>query len=117
MTSPDININGVSEWLGRAWPRGLLVVGGIGPDGEPFSQGLSEQCPFIHSEAWSAINDAVAQLDAYGCGNGSSAWVFETAIMWVVRRSDGGWAGVIAPRELPESVRAAVKARLAEFTA
>jgi hypothetical protein len=69
----------------------------------------------VNQKSWSTLNEAVAQLAAYGCESANSVWVFESAVMWVARRADGAWAGVFAPRKLPEGIRSAAKLRLAEF--
>jgi len=106
----------LSAWLSRPWPGGLFFVGGCGADGVPFSQALTQDSAVqVNQQSWVTLNEAVAQLAAYGCENANSVWTFETAVMWVARRSDGAWAGVFAPRELPEGIKSAAKSRLVEF--
>ncbi len=105
-----------SDWLKRPWPGGLLFVGGCSADGTPFGQALTQDSAMqVNQKSWVTLNEAVAQLAAYGCESANSVWVFESAVMWVARRGDGAWAGVFAPRELPEGIKSAAKSRLAEF--
>ena len=105
-----------TNWLKRPWPGGLIFVGGYSADGTPFGQPLTQDSAVqVNQQSWVTLNEAVAQLAAYGCETTNSVWVFESALMWVARRADGAWAGVFAPRELPEGIKSAAKSRLAEF--
>jgi len=108
--------NQCERWLGETWPAGALHVGGCDSQGKLFSRSLVESGPtHISNEAWSTLNEAVAQLDAHGCGNGRSIWVFEQAMLWVARRPDGAWAGIFAASTLSDVTRSALEARLEEF--
>ncbi len=106
----------LGAWLARPWPGGLLFVGGCDANGAPFSQALTQDRAMqVGQSSWGTLNEAVAQLAAYGCESGNSVWVFESAVMWIARRTDGAWTGVFAPRELPDAIKSATKERLAEF--
>ena len=110
MTEQDTN------WLKRPWPGGLFFVGGCTADGIPFVQALTQDGAVqVNQKSWQTLNEAVAQLAAYGCESASSTWFFESAVLWVARRTDGAWAGVFAPLELPDGIKSAAKSRLAEF--
>ena len=61
------------------------------------------------------LNEAVAQLDAHGCESRRTIWTFDSAVLWMARGPEGVWVGVFAPRELPEGVQSALKARLDDF--
>jgi hypothetical protein len=114
MTQHDIEL--LDGWLSRPWPVGLILVAGCGSDGTPFCHALAEHTAAqVDHECWPTLNEAIAQLDAYGCSSHNSVWVFETAILCVARAPDGGWAGVLAPRGLSENLEREMKARLAEF--
>jgi hypothetical protein len=116
MTTQDTEC--LETWLSRPWPGGLIAAGGYGADGSPFYRRLAQDsASHVSDECWVTLNEAVAQLDAHGCGSGNSVWVFESGTIWIARRSDGAWVGVLAPREVSEGVRSATKSRLAEFIA
>ena len=103
-------------WLKQNWPGGVIAVGGCDADNQPFSRVLSsDAAPQLTEEFWLSLNEAVAQLAAYHCGEGRCVWVFETAVVHVCTRSDGAWAGVLAPRELSQSLQAAMQSRLRDF--
>jgi hypothetical protein len=69
----------------------------------------------VPADCWQTLNEAIAQFVAHGCGETESLWVFETALLWIVRRSDGAWVGVFTPRGLPESTIEMIQARLRSF--
>ena len=106
------------RWLGESWPAGALHVGGADAEGQLFSRALAENdASHISSEAWTTLNEAVAQLEAHGFApGGRSVWAFEQATLWVARRPDGAWAGVFASSTLSDVSRATIEARLQEFT-
>jgi hypothetical protein len=106
----------LAGWLDEPWPDGPSLVGGCDANGQTFTRVLGVGAQ-LEGEAWESMSGAVAQLAAYGCGNGRSSWIFDTVIMWVARRVDGAWAGVFAPRDASEATRAAIKSRLASFLA
>jgi len=106
----------VDAWLDQSWPGGLIAAGGCDAEGKPFFRALDENASAeIKEECWATLNEAVAQLAAYDCGEGRTNWVFETAILWLAHRPDGAWAGIITPRELAQSIQVAVKSRLSAF--
>ena len=106
----------LETWLNRPWPGGLIAVGGYGASGSPFFRHLAQDnAAQVGDECWVTLNEAVAQLAAHGCGSGNSVWVFESATIWVARRPDGAWVGVLAAREMSQGVLSAMKSRLAEF--
>jgi hypothetical protein len=114
MTTHDAQV--VDAWLGQAWPGGLIAAGGCDAEGKPFFRALDEEAAAqIKEESWLTLNEAVAQLAAYDCGEGRTNWMFEAGILWIAHRPDGAWAGIITPRELPHSLLVSVKSRLAEF--
>jgi hypothetical protein len=106
----------VENWVNGTWPAGTLVAGGYDADGKMTARRITESdAAYVSADAWSALNEAVTQLDAYGCGTGRTFWIFETAVFSVVYRKDGVWAGVFAARELSEAAKAAINTRLNEF--
>jgi len=114
MTAYDAEV--VSIWLNQEWPAGILMVGGCDADGKTFCRRLGENSAVSASdECWQTLNEAIAQLAAYDCGGERTKWIFETAIIFAARRSDGAWAGIMTPRELPQSLQSNVNSRLAEF--
>jgi hypothetical protein len=114
MTTHETEV--ISVWLDQPWPAGLIAIGGCDADGAPFSKapGDATAAP-IDEQCWLTLNEAIAQLDAYNFGEGQARWIFETAIIFSVRRSDGAWAAIVTPRDLSQSMQAAVESRLDEF--
>jgi hypothetical protein len=106
----------LDTWLNQPWPVSILAVAGRDAHDTPFLHHPTPNVALsIRPECWQTMNEALAQLAAHGCGESESLWVFETALLWIARRTDGGWAGVVTPRELSESTIAALKTRLAQF--
>ena len=106
----------INAWLGQTWANGVLAVGGCDGEGRIFSRLLDEKVASqIGDHCWLVLNEAIAQLAAYDCGETHSCWVFESAIILVGRRHDGAWAGIVTPRELSETLAKAVESRLAQF--
>ena len=106
----------LDAWLNQTWPGDVIAVGGCDADNQPVCRILAQNnAPQLTEEFWLSLNEAVAQLAAYRCGEGRSVWVFETAVLHVTTRGDGAWAGVLAPRELAQSVQSGVQTRLGEF--
>lgn len=104
------------QWLQQLWPASLLAIGGCDARDKPFFRSLSPDSTLrIRDESWQTLNEALAQLAVHGCSEGESLWVFESALLWVVRRTDGAWAGVLTPRELAESAVVTLDARLSDF--
>jgi hypothetical protein len=114
MTAYDTEV--ISVWLDQSWPSGIIAVGGCDAEGKIFSNGLGDKAARqIADQCWMTLNEAVAQLAAYDFGEGQSKWVFENAIIYSVRRPDGAWAGIMAPRGVPQTLQATVQSRLAQF--
>jgi hypothetical protein len=114
MTAHDIEV--VSVWVGQNWPSGIIAVGGCDPEGKTFCRAVqegSDAC--LDDQHWLTLNEAIAQLAAYDCGTGRMRWIFESTIIFAARRSDGAWAGIVTPRELPQTLVAAVEERLEQF--
>jgi hypothetical protein len=106
----------LDAWLSKTWPSGVIAVGGCDAENQPFCRMLaSNSAPQLTEEFWLSLNEAVAQLAAYRCGEGRSVWLFETAVLHVSTRGDGAWAGILAPRELAQSVQSAMQTRLQDF--
>src|SRR5215204_1547287 len=106
----------LETWLRQPWPVSILSVAGRDAHEKPFlHQPTPNVALSIRAECWETMNEALAQLAAHGCGESESTWVFETALLWIARRADGGWVGVITPRELSETAMTTLKSRLAEF--
>lgn len=115
MTAHETEV--ISVWLDQPWPAGLVGVGGCDADGKVFSKALGDAPAAIAEQCWLTLNEAIAQLDAYNFGEGQTRWIFETAIIFSASRSDGAWAAIVTPRELPQAMQATVESRLAEFVA
>ena len=106
----------LDAWLNQTWPGDVIAVGGCDADNQPFCRILvPNNAPQLTEEFWLSLNEAVAQLEAYHCGEGRSAWVFETAVLQMSTRGDGAWAGVLAPRGLAQSVQSMIQSRLRDF--
>jgi hypothetical protein len=116
MIAHDVEV--VQAWLSKPWPTGVIAAGGCSADGRSFCRIVSsDSLPQLPDAFWVMLNEAVAQLAAYGCGDGREAWVFETAVLHLTGRADGAWAAALIPREVSAGVQAAVQARLREFVA
>ncbi len=103
-------------WLHRPWPAGVLAVGGCDANDVSFFHALgADGTPRLPDTFWQTLNEALAQLAAHGCAESESLWRFETALLWIARRADGAWAGVITVCELPESTLIEIDASLSEF--
>ena len=114
MITQDLEM--VEVWLKQPWPTGVMVAGGCSADGQPFARSIGAARPLeLSDDFWLIINEAVAQLDAYGCGKDRAIWVFETGVMHVVVRTDGAWAGALSAREVSLTVQQGMQARLMEF--
>jgi hypothetical protein len=106
----------VEVWLAQPWPNGVIAAGGCSADARPFTRTLhSSRSLVLPPEFWVTLNEAVAQLGAYGCGGDRATWVFEGAVMHVATRSDGAWAAAIVTREVSPTIEKGVQARLREF--
>src|SRR5688572_4045400 len=106
----------LDTWLAEPWPPTVIGVGGCDAHDKSFFKPLSADPALrVPDECWQTLNEAIAQLVAHGCSETESVWVFETAMLWVVRRSDGAWVGVLTPRGLPETTVEMIKARLGSF--
>jgi hypothetical protein len=114
MTGYDTEV--VSIWLSQDWPAGAAMVGGCDSEGQPFCRQLEGNSASPSSDdCWRTLNEAIAQLTAYDCGGERAKWVFETAIIFTARRSDGAWAGIVTPRELPQTLQNTIDSRLEQF--
>ena len=114
MTAHDIEV--VEAWVGQSWPSGVIAVGGCDAEGKAFYRAVqpgTDTC--LDDQHWLTMNEAIAQLSAYDCGKGRTQWIFETAIIFAARRSDGAWAGIVSARELPQALVATVQERLEQF--
>jgi hypothetical protein len=95
----------------------VLVAGGCDADNRPFSRVLAQGFAPIPDDFWVTLDEAVAQLEAYAFGEGKASWVFESGLLNMARRADGAWVAALTPREVAQSVHAAVELRLREFVA
>lgn len=107
----------LDSWLAQPWPPTVMGVGGCDAHDRPFFKLASADATLrVPDECWQTLNEAIAQLVAHGCSESESVWVFETTTIWVARRSDGAWVGVLTPRGLPDSTIETIKARLHGFS-
>ena len=107
------------SWVEGTFSIGeALVVGGVLPDGSPFHHGATAEFAACMDPAWwVSMTDTLNELTANNSDAPRSMWVFEHALLWIAKREDGAWLGVFMPREISESDRAALQARLAQFIA
>src|SRR5688572_11151641 len=99
MIAHDFQI--LEAWLSHPWPPGVIAAGGCSADDRPFCRIVgSDNAPKLPDEFWLTLNEAVAQLAAYDCGDGPALWVFETAVLQVAVRLDGAWAAAMTAREV-----------------
>jgi hypothetical protein len=107
------------SWMEGAFSlESVLIVGGQLPGDAPFQTMAPSELEGCKDEGlWNTLADAVSEANGPASNAPTSVWTFEYALLWLARRADGAWLAIFTERDITDTSRQALRARLDTFVA